>query len=51
MLKSELVSRYYFQSGRAKAMLASDPFVLKAIEVLNGSSYTGILNGTVKPGN
>ncbi len=51
VLKSELVSRYYFQSGRAKAMLASDPFVLKAIEVLNGTSYVGILNGTVKPGN
>ena len=51
VLKSELVSRYYFQSGRAKAMLASDPFVIKALEVLNGTDYTGILNGSVKPHN
>jgi hypothetical protein len=45
------VSRYYFTSGQAKAMLASDPLVKRAIEVLNGTEYDGILNGTIKPRN
>jgi hypothetical protein len=32
-------------------MLASDPLVTRAIEVLNGAEYEGILKGTIKPGN
>lgn len=49
VLRSEIVGRYYLQSGRARAMLSTDPFVVKAIEVLNGPTYAGVLNGTVKP--
>jgi carboxyl-terminal processing protease len=51
ILVSEIVGRYYQTTGRAKAMLASDPFVKRAVEVLSGPDYAGILNGTVKPGN
>ncbi len=46
VLKSELVGRYYFQTGRAKAMLGSDPDVLKALEVINGPAYREVLAGT-----
>ncbi len=48
VLKSELVGRYYYQSGRAKAMLGSDPDVLKALEVINGPEYKQVLAGTWK---
>ena len=48
MLKSELVGRYYSQTGRAKAMLGSDPDVLKALEVINGPAYKDVLAGTYK---
>ena len=48
VLRNELVSRYYFQTGRAIAALDTDPYVKKAIEVLNDGSYSGILSGTVK---
>ena len=46
VLKSELVARYYFQTGRAKASMASDPYILKAINVLNTGEYKTILAGT-----
>ncbi|HEX2616221.1 MAG TPA: hypothetical protein VHL57_01700, partial [Flavobacteriales bacterium] len=48
VLRSEIVGRYYYQTGRARAMLTSDPFVQKAIAVLNGTDYAGILSGAVK---
>jgi carboxyl-terminal processing protease len=51
VLLSEIVGRYYYTTGQAKAMLASDPLVKRAIEVLNGTEYDGILNGTIKPHN
>jgi carboxyl-terminal processing protease len=51
VLLSEIVGRYYYTTGQAKAMLASDPLVKRAIEVLNGTEYDGILNGTIKPKN
>jgi carboxyl-terminal processing protease len=50
VLKDEIVGRYYFQTGRAQAALSTDPYLLKAIEVLNDTpTYAGILNGTIKP--
>ncbi len=48
VLLNELVSRYYFTSGQAKAMLASDPLVKRAIEVLNGTEYDRKLSGAEK---
>jgi carboxyl-terminal processing protease len=48
VLLSELVGRYYFQTGRAKAMLATDPVVKKALEVINGPAYKEVLAGTYK---
>lgn len=51
VLTSEIVGRYYHTTGRAKAVLSQDPFVKRALEVLNGPDYAGILNGTVKPHN
>jgi carboxyl-terminal processing protease len=51
ILRAEIVGRYYFQSGRAKSMLVTDPYVLRAIEVLNGPDYAGILSGAIKTGN
>ncbi len=50
VLKNELVSRYYYQTGRAKAAMATDPYVRQAIGLLNGDQYTGILSGAIKPG-
>lgn len=51
LLLSELIGRYYHRTGQAKAMLAADPLIARAIEVLNGAEYANILNGTIKPGN
>ena len=48
VLKSELVGRYYFQSGRAEAMLGSDPAVNEALTVINGPAYQEVLAGTYK---
>ena len=48
VLKADLVSRYYFQSGRAEAMLNSDPAVKEALTVLNGPAYNEVLAGTYK---
>jgi len=47
-LEEEIVSRYYFQTGRIQASLDHDTEVKKAIEVLlDQSQYTGILNGSL----
>ena len=35
LLAEEIVCRYYFQSGRAKASMVDDPAIAKALEVLN----------------
>ncbi len=48
VLKSELVGRYYYQSGRAEAMLKSDPAVKEALTVLNGPFYKEVLDGSYK---
>lgn len=48
VMKNELVGRYYFQSGRAQAMLGTDPVVLEALRVLNGPAYMEVLAGTYK---
>lgn len=45
LLREEIVSRYYYQSGRAEAELQGDETVNKAIEVLlDGDRYTGMLS-------
>ena len=48
VLKNEIVARYYFQTGRYVASLNDDPYVKKALEVLNNGTLTGILSGSVK---
>lgn len=45
VLKNEIVSRYEFQTGRAKASLATDPYILKGTELLTSGRYTSILAG------
>ncbi len=48
ILENELVARYYYQTGRVEASLSKDPYVLKALEVLNNNTmYAGILDGSV----
>lgn len=49
VLKSELVGRYHYQTGRAKASLATDPYVKSSIELLNSERYNEVLT-VVKPG-
>jgi len=49
VLKSEIVGRYYYQTGRAKASLTTDPSVKSAIEILNGPRYNEVLT-TIKTG-
>lgn len=47
MLRSEIVSRYYFQKGRIKASLTEDKEVKSAIEILKDEkTYKAILDGT-----
>jgi len=46
VLRSELVSRYHFQTGRAKTAMKSDPYIRRAVDVLQGGSYSTILAGT-----
>ncbi len=45
LLNNEIVSRYYFQTGRIENTLASDPYILKSEEVFAGSLYKNILEG------
>jgi carboxyl-terminal processing protease len=46
ILSSEIVSRYYFQSGRIENKLGSDPYIKRAIEILsNKTEYNGVLLG------
>ena len=47
LLKEEIIIRYYYNKGRIIASLASDPEILKAIEVINDKEmYDSILAGT-----
>ncbi|MDP4266336.1 MAG: S41 family peptidase [Bacteroidota bacterium] len=49
LLKTEIVSRYYYQKGKIQASLKSDIYIKRAIEVLNDKNlYTSILKGTYK---
>lgn len=49
LLKSEIVSRYYFQKGSAQAMLKDDKVIEKAIEVLSDKAiYDAILTVSKK---
>lgn len=49
VLKNELVTRYYFQTGRAEAMLEDDPVMIEALRVINGPAYKEVLAGTYVP--
>lgn len=50
-LKEEIVSRYYFQKGRAQASLEFDKEVIKSLGIFNDlTTYTEIVNGTLKLG-
>ena len=46
LLNNEIVSRYYFQTGRIENTLASDPYISKAFKVLNSNDYNKLLKGT-----
>lgn len=52
LLKEEIISRYYYDKGRIIGSLASDPEILKAIEIINDKErYNAILAGTTKEPN
>ncbi len=48
VLRNEIVSRYYFQTGRAQAALSTDLYVKRSLEVLNTDQYGRILTGAGK---
>lgn len=49
MLRSEIVSRYYYQEGRIAAMLQDDPDVLKALELFKTpAEYAALLTPPAK---
>ncbi|MDA3879577.1 MAG: S41 family peptidase [Prolixibacteraceae bacterium] len=43
MLKSEIVSRYYYQKGTAKATIDEDKTIVRALEILSNSNEYEIL--------
>jgi carboxyl-terminal processing protease len=44
LLEDEIISRYYFQEGRAKQQLQADPVVQKSLEILQApTQYNTIL--------
>jgi carboxyl-terminal processing protease len=45
VLLNEIVSRYYYQTGRAKAAMASDPYVRKAIDLFASGQVGALLLG------
>lgn len=45
VLRGEIVSRYMLQTGRYRAALATDPYLKRALEVLNNGETTTILSG------
>ena len=46
LLNNEIVSRYYFQTGRIENTLAKDPYILKSEEVFTSLDYKKILGET-----
>lgn len=44
ILENEIVSRYYFQKGRAEHALDGDPYIEKALSTLNNGEHTSILS-------
>jgi carboxyl-terminal processing protease len=49
LLCQEIVSRYYYQTGRVKASLIDDKELEKALQTMEKQTlYTGILNGSIK---
>ena len=49
MLENEIVSRYYFQKGRAEDAFRTDQSIAKSIEILkNNKEYVSILTSIVK---
>jgi carboxyl-terminal processing protease len=47
ILKIEIVTRYYYQEGKVRASLHSDPEVIRAISILeNPGLYSSILDGS-----
>lgn len=47
LLKIEIVSRYYYQTGKVIASLSDDPEILESIDLLSDKAlYTSILDGT-----
>ena len=47
-LKYEIVARYHFQTGRAKAGMGTDPYVRKAIDLFALNGVNAILTGAGK---
>jgi carboxyl-terminal processing protease len=47
-LKNEIVARYHFQTGRAKAAMSTDPYVKKAVDLFATGGIGPILAGTRK---
>jgi carboxyl-terminal processing protease len=49
LLREEIISRYYYQRGRTEASISGDPYIEKAINMLNNRLiYESILDGTFK---
>lgn len=49
LLEEEIISRYYYQSGRIETTLQHDPELKRAIEVLgNKDEYSSLLKGPLK---
>ncbi len=49
LLKSEIVSRYYYQKGRVESMLDNDPDIKEALGVLaDKAKYSSLLTGPAK---
>lgn len=46
LLNNEIVSRYYYQIGRIENVLASDPYIIKAMETFSLGEYNKILGET-----
>jgi len=49
LLKSEILSRYYFQKGRIEAAIEDDPEIIEAISILEDTDrYNNILSGSIE---
>ncbi len=48
LLREEIVSRYYYQKGRVEASLRGDPYVERAVDILqNPGLFNSILDGSL----